>query len=32
MLFDVIWLIYVRILVDMQKKKSKLNIAGAGTA
>ena len=32
MLFDVIWLMYVRFLVHMQKEKSKVNIAGAGTA
>ena len=31
MLFDVIWLMYVRFLVHMQKEKSKVNIAGAGT-
>ena len=32
MLFDVIWLMYVRFLVHMQKEKSKMNIAGVGTA
>ena len=32
MLFDVIWLMYVRFLIHMQKEKRKVNIAGAGTA
>ena len=32
MLFDVIWLMYVRFLVHIQKEKSKMNIAGLGTA
>ena len=29
---DVIWLMYIRFLVHMQKEKSKMNIAGVGTA
>ena len=28
MLFDVSWLMYVRLLVHMQKEESKVNIAG----
>ena len=32
MLFDVTWFKYVRFLVHMQNEKSKVNIAGAGTA
>ena len=31
MLFDAIWLMYVRFLVHMQGEKSEVNIAAAGT-
>ena len=31
MLFDVIWLMYVKFLVHMLKEKSKVDIAGAGS-
>ena len=32
MLFDVIWLMFVRFLVHIQNENSKANIAGPGTA